>query len=342
MPKVSVLMPVYNGEKHIGQAIDSVLSQSFRDFELIVIDDGSTDKSAEVVGSYSDKRICYVANPTNLGLAGARNRAIDVSNGDYLAWLDCDDISLPSRLLKQVALLDEHPNVGLCGTWVRTLGLESEKVWRYASDPRFLRARMLFDDPVATSAAMIRRSCIAGDALRFDVRFPPAEDYDLWERISRTNEVRNIPEVLTLYRIHSGQISTAKREQQSKSIWEIQSRLLRQLCVEPTEEEKLLHLDIGVGWNFLADKVRLDQTEEWLHKLEKANHKEAVFPKDGFRNVLSERWFLANRAAVGVGGGSWTRYSSSILACQDPVTLRRYIRFLSFIRQYARELNPKV
>lgn len=341
MPKVSVLMPVYNGEKYIGQAIDSVLAQSFRDFELIVIDDGSTDRSAEIVGSYSDKRVCYVANPTNLGLAGARNRAIDVSNGDYLAWLDCDDVSLPDRLLKQVALLDERPNVGLCGTWVRTLGLESEKVWRYASDPRFLRARMLFDDPVATSAAMVRRSCIAADALRFDERFPPAEDYDLWERISRTSEVRNIPEVLTFYRIHSGQISTAKREQQVKSVWEIQSRLLRQLCVEPTKEEKLLHLDIGVGWKFLADKVRLDQTEEWLHKLEKSNHMAAVFPKDGFRNVVSERWFLANLAAVGVGGGSWARYSSSILACQDPITLRRYIRFLSFIRQYARKFNLK-
>jgi len=328
MPKVSVLMPVYNGEKYIGQAIDSILSQSFRDFELVVVDDGSTDMSAEIVGSYSDKRVRYVANPTNLGLAGARNRAIEVSNGDYLAWLDCDDISLPDRLLKQVALLDEYPNVGLCGTWVRTLGLESEQVWQYPSAPGFVRARMLFDDPVATSAAMVRRSCLAADELRFDTRFPPAEDYDLWERISRTNGVCNISEVLTLYRIHPNQISTIKREQQRKAVWEIQSRLLQQLYVEPSEEEKFLHLEIGVGWHFAADVVSLDLTEGWLKKLAGANDKTAVFPREGFRGVLAERWFLANLAAVRVGMVSWKRYGKSGLASWGASRLRRQARLL--------------
>jgi len=326
MPKVSVLMPVYNGEKYIGQAIDSVLSQSFRDFELIVVDDGSTDKSTEIVGSYRDKRVRYVANPTNLGLAGARNRAIEVSNGDYLAWLDCDDISLPGRLLKQVALLDEHPNVGLCGTWVRTLGLESEQVWQYPSDPGFVRARMLFDDPVATSAAMVRRGCLSAEDLLFDARYPPAEDYDLWERVSRTNGVCNIAEVLTLYRIHPNQISTIRREQQRKSVWEIQSRLLKQLHVAPSEEEKSLHLDIGVGWHFGTDEARLNLTEGWLNKLASANDKTAVFPLEGFRDVLAERWFLANLGAVRERSVSWKRYGQSGLAIAGTSRLRRLAR----------------
>lgn len=328
MPKVSVLMPVYNGERYISQAIDSILSQRFRDFELIVIDDGSTDSSAEIIGSYSDKRVRYVANPTNLGLAGARNRAIEVSNGDYLAWLDCDDISLPGRLLKQVALLDEHPNVGLCGTWVRTLGLESEQVWQYPSDSGFVRARMLFDDPVATSAAMVRRSCLAADELHFDTRFPPAEDYDLWERVSRASRVCNIAEVLTLYRIHPNQISTIRREQQRKSVWEIQSRLLKQLHVAPSEEERSLHLEIGVGWYFGADEARLNLTEEWLNKLASANDKTAVFPLEGFRDVLAERWFLANLGAVREGMVSWKRYGQSGLAISGASRLRRLARLL--------------
>lgn len=328
MPKVSVLMPVYNGEKYIGQAINSVLSQSFRDFELIVIDDGSTDKTAEIVGTYSDKRVRYVANPTNLGLAGARNRAIEISNGDYLAWLDCDDISLPSRLLKQVALLDEHPNVGLCGTWVRTLGLDSEQVWQYPSDPGFTRARMLFDDPIATSAAMVRRSCLSAEEFCFDTRFPPAEDYDLWERVSRTNGACNIAEVLTLYRIHPNQISTIRREQQRKSVWEIQFRLLKQLYVAPSEEEKTLHLDIGAGWHFVADEAQLNLTEEWLNKLAGANDKTAVFPKEGFRDVLAERWFLANLEAVRGGKTSWRRYGKSGLISMGASRLRRQARLL--------------
>lgn len=328
MPKVSVLMPVYNGEQYIGQAIESILSQTFRDFELIVIDDGSTDKSAEIVDSYNDKRVRYVENPHNLGLAGARNRAIKVANGDYLAWLDCDDISLPGRLLKQVALLDKHPTVGLCGTWVRTLGLESEQVWQYPSDPGFVRARMLFDDPVATSSAMIRRDCLAPYDLHFDTRFPPAEDYDLWERVSRKNRVCNIAEVLTLYRIHPNQISSIKREQQRKSVREIQLRLLRLLNVEPSEVEMLLHLDVGVGWHFAADERRLNLTEVWLNKLAAANDITSVFPLDGLRDVLAERWFLANMAAVRQGVVSWKRYCKSGLASEGSSPRRRQLRLI--------------
>ena len=316
-------MPVYNGEKYIAQAIDSVLSQSFRDFELIVIDDGSTDKSAEIVGSYSDKRVRYVANQVNLGLASARNRAIEVANSDYLAWLDSDDISLPDRLNKQVALLDRHPGIGLCGTWVRTLGLGSEQIWQYPSDPMFVRARMLFDDPLATSAAMVRRSCLAMDGLRFDARFPPAEDYDLWERISRNSGVCNIAEVLTLYRVHPNQISTIKHEQQKKSVWEIQLRLLRQLHLAPSEEERSLHLDLGVGWNFPTDEVQLDLTEDWLNKLANANDKNTVFPRDGFRAVLAERWFLSNLAAIRAEKTSWKRYGKSALTSWGTLKLRR-------------------
>lgn len=328
MPKVSVLMPVYNGEKYIARAIDSVLSQTFRDFEFIIIDDGSTDKSAEIVGSYKDNRLRYVANPTNLGLAGVRNRAIKVSNSNYLAWLDCDDISLPSRLMEQVTLLDAHPKIGLCGTWVRTLGLNPERTWRYPADPGVVRSRMLFDDPVATSSVMMRRSCLAAEELQFNPRFPPAEDYDLWERISRMNGVCNIPKVLTLYRIHPNQTSTIRHEQQQKAVWTIQSQLLQQLQIDPSTEDQALHLDVGVNWHFKPDKVRLDATEAWLTKLADANHKSEVFPIDGLKHVLAERWFLANLSVVRKGQANWRHYSKSILGSWAPLRLGRQARLL--------------
>lgn len=326
MPKVSVLMPVYNGEDFIAQAISSVLSQSFRDFELVVIDDGSVDKSAEIVASYDDKRVRYFSNSINLGLSSTRNRAIELSSGEYLAWLDCDDISLPDRLLKQVAFLDENRNVGLCGTWVKTIGVSPEQVWRYPFDSDFVRGRMLFDDPVATSSAMVRRFCLESSELYFDKRFPPAEDYDLWERISSSNIVCNIPKILTLYRMHPNQISKIKSEQQKVAVWAIQSRLLRQLGIEPTEDEKALHLDVGVGWRFLADKDRLEFTEKWLVKLEEANSLLQVFPREGFRRVLAERWYLANFAAVRSGQTSWRRYGESELSVWEHLRFRRQVR----------------
>jgi hypothetical protein len=134
--------------------------------------------------------------------------------------------------------------------------------------------------------------------------------------------------VLTLYRIHPNQISTIRREQQRKSVWEIQSRLLQQLHVEPSEEEQSLHLDIGVGWHFAADEGRLNLTADWLNKLAGANDKTAVFPREGFRDVLAERWFLANLAAVREGMVSWKRYGKSGLASWGASRLRRQARLL--------------
>lgn len=328
MPKVSVLMPVYNGEKYIARAIDSVLSQSFRDFELLVIDDGSIDKSAEIISSYKDRRVRYLAHPINLGLSAARNRAIEASSGEYLAWLDSDDVSLPHRLLRQAALLDGNANIGLCGTWVQTIGLRPEQVWRYPIDPAFLRGRMLFDNPIATSAVMLRRSCLAATKFHFDTTFTIAEDYELWERISRIFEFGNVSEVLTLYRIHTNQITTINCKKQDAAVWAVQARLLQQLQIEPTAAEKSLHLDIGVGWRFLADKERLALTEAWLVKLAAANDNLQVFPKDGFRRVLAERWLLANFAAVRSEQTSWRRYGKSPLSDWEPRRMRKQVRLL--------------
>jgi glycosyltransferase involved in cell wall biosynthesis len=180
MPKVSVLMPVFNGEKYIHQAIESILVQTYRDFELVVVDDGSTDRTAEIINTYTDTRIRYIQNSTNLGLAAARNRAIEISNGQYLAWLDSDDISSPTRLEKQVGLLNQNKEIVLTGTWVKTIEPNQERIWRYPTNKDYLRARFLFDNPFATSSVMLKRTQKITSGLKFDSRYPPAEDYDLW------------------------------------------------------------------------------------------------------------------------------------------------------------------
>lgn len=296
-PKVSIVMPVYNGEGFVREAIDSVLAQTFKDFELIVINDGSIDGSEEVVRSYSDPRIVYVKNEVNSGLANVRNKGIGLVRGQYLAWLDCDDISLPTRLEKQVSLLDANPKIGLCGTWVRTIGLSKADIWQYPVEPEFLRARMLFDDPFATSSIMMRSACVLEQNLRFQIDHPPAEDYELWERVSREWVVTNVPEVLTYYRVHPAQTSTSNSVKQRASVWITQSRLLAQMGIAASEEEKELHLNIGAGWRFLPDLSQLEATRDWLAKLEAANETMRIFPRDAFRRVLAERWFLAAMGA---------------------------------------------
>jgi glycosyltransferase involved in cell wall biosynthesis len=313
-PRVSVVMPVYNGERYVRAAIDSILAQSFRDFELVILNDGSTDGSAPVIASYPDPRIVYVSNPVNTGLASVRNKGLDIARGEYIAWLDCDDISSPKRLKRQVDLLDANPLIGLCGTWVKTIDGATEDVWRYPTDPEFIRARMLFDDPIATSSIMMRAASIRERELRFNLDHPPAEDYELWERISREWGVTNIPEVLTLYRIHPMQTSVMKAQQQKDSVWAIQSHMLMQLGIEATPEEAQLHLDIGVGWRYLPTMERVKASEHWLIRIEEANRETGIFPEAGLRKVLAERWMLAAGALASKGLIAWFVYHRSKLS----------------------------
>jgi glycosyltransferase involved in cell wall biosynthesis len=314
IPRVSVVMPVYNGERYVGAAIDSILAQSFRDFELIVINDGSTDGSAQVIESYRDPRIVCVSYPANTGLASVRNKGLDIVRGEYIAWLDCDDVSLPERLKKQINILDTNPRIGLCGTWVKTIDGATGDIWQYPTDPDFVRARMLFDDPLATSSIMMRAACVREQGLRFNLDHPPAEDYELWERISRDWRVTNIPEVLTLYRIHPMQTSVTKAQKQKDSVWTIQNRLLMQLGIEASADETRLHLDIGVGWRYSPEMDRVKASERWLMRLEEANRERRIFPEVGLRRVLAERWMHVAGALTSKGLIAWLVYHRSMLS----------------------------
>ena len=145
-PKVTVLMPIYNGERYLGEAIDSILGQTLRDFELLIIDDGSTDGSRGIIESYSDSRINLVRNDCNLGLVATLNRGLELSRGDYIARMDCDDIALPTRLEKQVQYMDHNPEVGLCGTCYQWFDEKSTKTVLLAEDDGSIRLTLAFEN----------------------------------------------------------------------------------------------------------------------------------------------------------------------------------------------------
>jgi glycosyltransferase involved in cell wall biosynthesis len=294
-PKVSVIMPVYNAGEYVATAIESILKQSFGDFELLVVDDGSTDRSAEVVAGYSDPRLRRVENERNLGIAATRNRSIELARGRYIAWLDADDMSARRRLEKQVCLFESEPDIGICGTWVKPVGISPESVWRYPTDSAFLRSRMIFDSPLATSSVMMRRELIDGAEAPFDPSFPPAEDYDLWERLSRNCNVTNLPEVLTYYRVHAAQTSLTKADQRRQSVIRVQRRQLERLGILPSPAEMELHLAIGVEWATFSTTMDALRAQEWLHRLVAANGEHAVYPADAFRSMAGERWWYICR-----------------------------------------------
>lgn len=223
-PLVSVIMPVYNSDKYLQRTIDSILSQTYRNFELIIIDDGSTDKSPRIIKAMKDSRVKLIAQK-NKGVSASRNRGIRMAKGTFIAMHDGDDISDPARFQKQIDFLHRHPEVGLLGTNLRLINESGTLIG--ASDlltnPDDLKLAEIFSNQIAQGSVMIRRDVLMQTEL-YDTSMSHAEDTDLWRRVSHLTDIANIKEPLYEYRIHSegassntqkirsSAMATAKRE----------------------------------------------------------------------------------------------------------------------------------
>lgn len=205
-PRVSILMPVYNNGDYVAEAIESMLSQTFDDFELIVLDDCSTDHSRQVIEEFKDKRIIYHRNEKNLGLANNLNVGLDLARGEFIARMDGDDISLPERLQTQIDFLDRNPDIDLCSCGLEKFGKETD-VWIRESDPEQVKITMMFYSPVLHATSVWRRDVFEKYQLRYRQAAFPAEDYDLWARAVFHCQLVNIPQVLYKYRIHGIQVT---------------------------------------------------------------------------------------------------------------------------------------
>ncbi len=201
-PKVSVLMPAYNAEKYIGEAVESILNQTFTDFELIIIDDCSTDKTWEIIQEYAekDKRIVSVKNERNIGISWTRNKLITLSKCKYTVWQDADDISLHYRIEHQYNFMEQNPEVGISGGYLqyfdekKQLGLRKYKL----TDPE-IRKTIFRYSPVAQPAAIIRKECFDNTGM-FPLASPVAEDLAMSFQIGTKYKFGNLPEVLIKYR----------------------------------------------------------------------------------------------------------------------------------------------
>jgi hypothetical protein len=199
-----MVMAVYNGERFLREAIDSILAQEYTDFELIIVDDGSTDRSREIIGSYQDARIVVVENKRNLGLARSLNRGLAVARGEYIARQDADDVSLPNRLSRQVAFLDARPSVALVGSAHAEID-DSGRVVREVDahcEHTTIAWALLFFCPFVHSAVMFRRALVLENVGFYDPAYQYSMDFDLWARIAARYRVANLPEPLVRLRLH--------------------------------------------------------------------------------------------------------------------------------------------
>ncbi len=208
-PQVSVVVPVFNGETTIRRTVASVLRQSFGDFEILVIDDGSTDRTAAIVREFGDARIRLLPFE-NRGLAASRNRGIRAARGEFIAFLDADDLWLPDKLALQVTALGQHPGAALAYGWSDCIDAEDRLLLQgnhiEASGKVYeqLLLRNFFDNG---STTLVRAAAVGGSNI-FDESLQAAEDWDLWLRLAWDHEVVCVPRVLTLYRVHAGAMSS--------------------------------------------------------------------------------------------------------------------------------------
>ena len=218
MPKVSVVMSVYNGERFLRQAVDSILAQTFTDFEFVVVDDGSTDGTAEILKGYTDPRL-RVISQENIGLIGSLNRAVDIASGEYIARMDADDISSPRRLELQLEWLESHPHTAVLGTQVLEIGDDGHTIRRHyypTEGAAIAKALLQGATAICHGSAVFRRACfqrVGG----YRQRFEHAEDYDLWLRTIESWNMENLPHVLYQKRLTIESVSFAHFLQQQRS-----------------------------------------------------------------------------------------------------------------------------
>jgi len=324
-------MPVYNGEKYLREAIDSILSQTFSDFEFLIINDGSTDKSVEIIKSHDDKRIRLIDNQKNLGIADVCNLGMSLASGEYVARMDCDDISVKTRLEKQVEFMETHGEVGICGAWIKMFGA-ARQINRYFTADQELKTRLLFNTCFAHPSVMIRKKIIIDNNLKFKKEFDPGDDYFLWTEASGVTKFANLPKILLYYRMHPANISKLKSDKQKIGATNARLNMLKKLGINPTDEELEIHASLKAV--LVEGRTFLERSEQWLNKLIEANRIKKVFAEDSLKKVIANHWLHVCKNNFELGWYAWKKFWQSDLSknldmkTEWPVLIKFFLKTL--------------
>lgn len=302
---ISVIIPVYNGGKWLAKALASVEEQQDGSIEIIVIDDGSTDRSPEIAeqAKLTFKNMKLLRNEHNLGIVASLNRGLDAARGRYIARMDSDDVCRPTRFVKQLAFL-ERTGVDLCGSWFTEFGQGLARTVRWPHQESALRAAMLFQNTICHPTLMARREVF--EHFRYREEYRLAEDYDLFARASAKFRIANIPEVLLRYRRHAQQATQAKRDAMERITRQIRRQALQSQRIDATVEEQRLHNLIRAPSSIIAIDD-LEGIEAWLVRLHASQGDPLA------KSVVASQWVRACIRAAPLGKRMWSTFRSSPL-----------------------------
>ncbi len=332
---------MYNGQRYVREAVDSVLRQTFRDFELLVIDDGSTDATAHIIDSFDDRRIKLIKNEKRLKLSGALNRGFDLARGEYIARMDADDICFERRFAVQAAFLDKHPQLGICGCHTRVFGMKRYGVHHAPLGKDRVKAHLLFDNPFVHPSVMLRKRLFNRHALRYNGDYYPTEDYELWSRALRLYPGDNIDSVLLKYRLHKNSMTRSDWTNMDHKATRIIGRIFAQAGVALTQDELGFHRTIGRETSCaFTNPADICRGENWFLHLGAINLAKKIVSPSALSDITAEAWFRLCFNSSQLGTWIVRKYMlSQLVAGRGHRFYRGVMILLSFLKR--RVLKPR-
>lgn len=284
LPLISVILPVYNCENYIEDAVYSILDQTITDFELIIIDDASTDKTLKIINKLDEPRIKIVTKRQNSGLIHSLNLGFEMSKGKYIARMDGDDISVPNRFEKQLDILENNPDIIVCGSWIQHFG-KSEITVKHKENHNEIVAQMLLNCSLSMGSAMFNREVLS--VYKFNESKKHVEDYDFWSRVAWIGKFYNIQEVLYYYRVHERQVSSIFNNKQVQGDLLIKLFLFKKLSYNTAKYKD----DLIIKMILLNQSINLKELNlflNWIKELSFLNRQTNVFAQQELEKVLKK------------------------------------------------------
>jgi glycosyltransferase involved in cell wall biosynthesis len=307
-------MAVYNGEPFLDEAVRSILNQTYRDFEFLIIDDASQDGTWRLLHEYKDSRLRLVKNERNMGLAATLNRGLGMIDCEFIARMDSDDISVPRRLEWQIDFMETHTQAGIVGMSARVFGIASRKgLIRYPSGASKIKAFLLFANSMIHPTVMMRRQWLDKFNLRYDPFYSRSEDYDFFIRASRHFALENMNKIGLFWRMHEENATISCGHIMREQVYHLLSRQLMSIGLEVGDEELEFHYRIGAGER-LGSEQELLRGEAWLFKIKDAALKSGLYEKEGIEDAVGRVWFRLCANSTPITWRIIQRYRQSVLS----------------------------
>ncbi|MBA2611421.1 MAG: glycosyltransferase family 2 protein [Bacteroidetes bacterium] len=326
VPVVSVVMSVFNGAKYLHEAIESILSQTYTDLEFIIINDGSTDNSEEIIKSFKDERIIYIPNKTNIGLIDSLNNGLKTARGKYIARMDADDISVNNRIELQLKEFNENPAAIVVGSDYYLLSGSRLKHIKNRSNSDYQKA-VLFFSPCFCHPTVMMKNIFREKNIFYNKEYVHAEDYKLWTELSLYGDFLSVKEPLLKYRSHVSQISSNNKQAQL----EVSKRIRVEFCNKlkfTLSDEQLATLNIIGNNTFITSLEVLTDIENCLLHLKEQNVQYKIFGESAFKIFLHKFWF-DSCGNTNLGLLAYGTYSKSNLSKLIKVSLDKKSKLLT-------------